>query len=135
MSNSPLSNITVQQIISELQINDDFIQLPQASQIQLINSTQQEVCNLYNQAGKGNYKCDNLGDSSVLPYVRTQMFSIDALPSQDNIVTLNAPMPDTNYLVIPLSDGVGVSIVIIDNQHFNVLVSDAVTVNGLVVAI
>lgn len=135
MANNPLSDITVQQIVSELYINDDFVQLGQSSQLELINSAQQEVCNLYNQSAKNNYRCNNLGDSSVLPYVRTQKFSIDAIDAQDNIVTLDEPMPDTSYIVILAGGVTGVTIVILTNTTFNVLVAEPKTVKGLAIAI
>jgi len=64
---SPLSDILVSDMISELSVNKLFATLTQAQQIALFNSAQQEINGFYIDQGKNEYKFDTLTSAAVVP--------------------------------------------------------------------
>lgn len=55
-----LSTITVQQILDEMSASEEFSGLTDAEQLELINTAQQDVCEIYFQDGRDDYKTNNL---------------------------------------------------------------------------
>jgi hypothetical protein len=55
-----LSIITVQEIIDEMEANEQFATLTADEQLELINSSQQEVCDSYIANGRDDYRSSNL---------------------------------------------------------------------------
>lgn len=62
---APRSDILVQELLRELEINSLFVSLQPDQKIALINAGQQIVCDLYAKAGKP-FSGDNLGTNALV---------------------------------------------------------------------
>jgi archaellum component FlaG (FlaF/FlaG flagellin family) len=82
---TPLSDILQSDIEDELSINSDYAALTEPQKLQLTNSAQQEIADLYIAAGKSDYKSSNL---TITPIVGpgTTPFQVQA------VTATNAPV-------------------------------------------
>ncbi len=67
MSQIPLSNILVSDFITEMSVYGSFNILTQPQQLQIINTSQQLICNLYNSQLKNDYQYNTANSSIIIP--------------------------------------------------------------------
>jgi len=132
----PLSDITVANLINELNANTLFSARSTAEKLQLINSVQQEIAGLYTDIESDAYKANTLSDATIIASLAMIIGYIQAIRSGSVTVNSTAttiaydtPMPDgLTYIVLGrgLKDGIsyGVDISNEDGNGFDAITSE-----------